>query len=205
MSNIEGPPAKPGGFLFLAKWVTTLLALDAPLSLWERLHDAYVATCALEHCRAVSSLTPGPSPRGRGEHCVPADAGRFLGRGWGVRPGIRGPWSAPAERHRLASRCAPCKGGSRASCIYRTLDRDRVRFYSYCFGIPAALMTCAHLRVSLPMKAANSAEVPPRSCRPTASAFWRIVASASTAFVSVLSRRTIAAGVPAGTSSPYQP
>jgi hypothetical protein len=40
-----------------------------------------------------SSLTPSPrpSPRGRGERSVPADAGRFLGRGWGVRPGFRGP------------------------------------------------------------------------------------------------------------------
>src|SRR5690606_26801427 len=28
----------------------------------------------------------------------------------GARPGIRGPWSAPAERHRPAGRCAPCKG-----------------------------------------------------------------------------------------------
>ena len=36
-------------------------------------------------------LPPSPSPRRRGERSVPADAGRFLGRGWGVRPGFRGP------------------------------------------------------------------------------------------------------------------
>jgi len=34
-----------------------------------------------------------------------------LERGWGVRPGFRGPlpWSAPAERQRPAGRCAHCK------------------------------------------------------------------------------------------------
>ena len=42
-----------------------------------------------------------------------------------MRPGIRGPWSAPAERHRLASRCAPCKGGNRASSTYRKLNKPR--------------------------------------------------------------------------------
>jgi hypothetical protein len=63
-------------------------------SLWERLHDAYVATCALEHCPAVSS--PHPQPL-----CVPADAGRFLGRGLGVRES--GPQASMVE----------CGGGQR--------------------------------------------------------------------------------------------
>src|SRR5512145_1809024 len=53
------------------------------------------------------------------EHRREVRQSRFL-----LRPGIRGPWSAPAERHRLASRCAPCKGGNRASGIYRKLDSE---------------------------------------------------------------------------------
>ncbi|MPZ46187.1 MAG: amino-acid N-acetyltransferase [Betaproteobacteria bacterium] len=45
----------------------------------ERRHDARVAASALESGRGVSPLTPSPSPKGRGERRVPADAGRFPG------------------------------------------------------------------------------------------------------------------------------
>jgi hypothetical protein len=40
------------------------------------------------------------------ERSVPADAGRFLGRGWGVRPGFRGPW---VRAGRTASACKPMR------------------------------------------------------------------------------------------------
>ena len=43
-----------------------------------------------------------------------------LGRGQGARPGIRGPRPVPFERHRLASRCAPCKGGRACQLFIRS-------------------------------------------------------------------------------------
>jgi hypothetical protein len=51
-------------------------------------------------------------------------------RGWGVRPGISEPWFAPAERHRPACRCAPCKGRNRAALrlLVSRREADRLGF-----------------------------------------------------------------------------
>ena len=60
---------------------TARYSLESPLALWERRHDASIATCAPELARGVSSLTPRPlSQRERGAFVLRADAGRFLER-----------------------------------------------------------------------------------------------------------------------------
>src|SRR5215207_3631126 len=76
---------------------------------------------------------------------------------------------------------------------------------AYCGLAPDCATTCAHLAISLLMKAANSLAVPGVGSAPTLRICSCVAGSVSPAATAALSLAMISSGVPAGATRPNQP